>query len=94
MATNGAGPDINTSEAAAPNGSGEPSTGMEWAEVIRDLTVTPLMTGMFQGFFSVGVQYLKERRAEKKAAQEALAAKAEAEAEADKPPAASGCPVL
>ncbi len=52
----------------------------ETAELFRDIVVAPLISGAFQGFFSVAVAHYKEKRAAKKAAQDALLAQAESNA--------------
>ena len=56
-----------------------PSKNAERAvQLVRDYAVSPLLTGFFQGFFTVAHSYYKERRAARKMATAEAAAFASA----------------
>lgn len=71
----------NSSNSAGCNGNnsnnmGEGSTD-NWeyiAETLKDITVAPLITGIIQGFVSVGMQRRRELRAEREVLKKAGAA--------------------
>ena len=49
-----------------------PTLSQETLDTVREIAVSPLIAGFFQGFFSVAMRYRRERKAARKAAEKGI----------------------